>query len=339
MRIAFVSQIPLALDAGGLEVQLQSTADALRAAGIDVELLDPWKPRFDAEVLHCFGSDYQLAEIVSRAKAKGIPVVVSAVFAPRRGVAFYLGWRYVDRLMPVKTSFGARRTILRLADAVIALTSVEARYLHRIFGADAGKLHVISNAVDDRFFRATPDAFTHAYGVRDYVLCVASVEPLKNQFRLVEAVGGTGWNLVLIGEARSTEQAYADRLAARIATREDVLWVRGLPHDGELLPAAFAAARVHVLPSMVEAQGLSTLEAAAAGANIVVSGLPAVREAFGEFAWYCDPSSVASIRAAVQEALGTPRGSRYTKRPRWLCSWADVALRLRGVYERVLAEY
>jgi glycosyltransferase involved in cell wall biosynthesis len=337
VRVAFVSQLPLALDAGGLEIQLRSTAEALRVAGVDVELLDPWKSGFDADVLHCFGSDYQLGEIVARARARGIPVVVSAVFAPRRAPGFYLGWKHLDRLVPVKTSFGTRRAILQAAGAVVALTRTEARYLQRIFGTDPGKTHIIANGVDDRFFRATPDAFAGAHGVRDFVLCVASVEPLKNQVRLVRATAGLGVPLVLIGAARSQEQAYADQLAAEIAARTDVLWVRGLPHDDELLASAFAGARVHVLPSVVEAQGISTLEAAAAGANIVASGLPALREAFAGYAWFCDPSSVPSIRAAVRAAHESPRGCRYVEKPPWLLSWADVARRLQGIYEGVVA--
>jgi glycosyltransferase involved in cell wall biosynthesis len=337
MRVAFVSQFPLALDAGGLEVQLLSTADALRSTGVEVELFDPWKPHFDADLLHCFGSDYQLGEIVSRSRARHIPVVVSAVFAPHRSAALYVAWKQVDKLLPLKTSFGVRAEILHMANAVIALTGTEADYLNRFFGADSRKIRVIPNGVDERFLRATPEVFAGEYGVTDFVLCVASVEPLKNQVRLAQATAGTGLPLVLIGAPRSREMGYRDLLVKELNQRTDVVWIQGLPHDDPLLPSAYSCARIHVLPSLVEAQGISTLEAAAAGANVIVSDLPALREAFGASAWYCNPRSVVSIRKAIGEASRAFRGARYDGRPSWLCSWSDVARRLLQVYEDVLA--
>jgi glycosyltransferase involved in cell wall biosynthesis len=337
VRIAVVSQVPLALDAGGLEVQVMATVDALRAAGAQVELFDPWKRPFDADLLHCFGSDYQLGEIVARATARGIPVVVSSVFGPHRPAAFYAAWRRLDRLVPMKTSFGARATILAAADAVVALTPAEATHLRRFFGVDPVKVHVVPNGVAARFFESDGEAFAAAHGVRDFTLLVAAVEPLKNQVRLVEAVGGTGITLVLVGAPRAQEQAYAEALAGAMRDRPDVLWIKGLPHESPLLASAYAAARAHALPSLVEVQPLSALEAAAAGANLVLSNLAPLRQTFAEHAWFCDPRSPASIREAVLQAHRAERGARYRGRPDWLLSWSDVAARLVGVYEAVLS--
>jgi glycosyltransferase involved in cell wall biosynthesis len=337
VRIAVVSQVPLALDAGGLEVQVLATAEALRAAGVQVELFDPWKRAFDADLLHCFGSDYQLGEVVTRAQARGIPVVVSSVFAPHRPAAFYAAWRRLDRLVPMKTSYGVRTGILRAADAVVALTALEARQVSRFFGIDPRKIHVVPNGVEARFFESDGEAFAAAHGVRDFTLLVAAVEPLKNQVRLVEAVGGTGIPLVLVGAPRAQEHAYAEALAGAIRGRSDVLWIKGLPHDSPLLAPAYAAARVHALPSVVEVQPLSALEAAAAGANLVLSDLAPLRQTFAEHAWFCDPRSPASIREAVLQAHRAERGARYRGRPDWLLAWSDVAARLVGVYEAVLS--
>jgi glycosyltransferase involved in cell wall biosynthesis len=338
VKVAFLSQVPWALDAGGLEVQIKATAAALRQAGMEVEFFDPWKRTFDADLLHCFGSDYQLAETVTRASARGIPVVVSSVFAPHRPDVFYLAWRFADRGVPMTTSFGARAKILRAADAVVALTALEAEHVQRFFGADRARIHVIPNGVEQRFFGATGDAFAQAYQVRNFALLVASVARAKNQLRLVEASEGTAIPLVLVGAPASRDRPYADHLARTLERRPDVLWIRGLPHESPLLVSAFASARVHVLPSLVEVQPLAALEAAAAGANLVVSGLPAMRGAFGESAWYCDPRSAESIRKALVDAHRAPRGQRYTARPDWLVSWDDVARRLAAVYGLVLAQ-
>ncbi len=337
MKAVFVAQLPFSLAFGGAEVQVLRTADALRAIGVDVELLDPWKPSFEGDLLHCFTSEYQLAELVAHATGRGIPIVTSSIFLPKRGPAFYRVWRHVDGLMPLKTSFGMRRLVLRDSDAIIALTRREAGDLEAFFGARPERIHVLGNGTDDRFFTTSPDEFVSRHGRRDYVLCVGSLERRKNQGRLLQAVDGIDLPLVLIGPAYAKEPDYARDVQAAVARRGSAAWLGELPQDSTLLASAFAAAKVFVLPSLTEGQPLSALQAAAAGANLVVSDLPYLREAFGDYAWYCDPRSPASIRRALLDAYRAPRGARYTSRPAWLLSWRDVGLRLREIYESVLA--
>jgi glycosyltransferase involved in cell wall biosynthesis len=109
-----------------------------------------------------------------------------------------------------------------------------------------------------------------------------------------------------------------------------------LPHDSPLLASAYAAASVCVLPSLTEGQPLAALEAAAAGANLVVSDLPYLRETFGASAWYCNPRSPSSIRRAVFAAGAAPRGARAADRPAWLRRWSDVATEVEALYRAVL---
>jgi glycosyltransferase involved in cell wall biosynthesis len=336
MRVAFVAPLPFSIAFGGLEIQVLRTAEALRALGVQVDLLDPWKQAFDADLLHCFGSEYQLGEIVGRARDRGVPVVVSSVFLPRRADALYRVWRHVDRLVPVKTSFGVRREVLAAADAVIALTGAEAATLDRLFGTSREKIHVIPNGVDERFFAATADVFEQQHGLSGFALCVAAVEPRKNQRRLINALHGMGMPLVLIGPSTVPDGPYARAVADAVRAEPGWLWIDGLPNDSPLLPSAYAAASVCVLPSLTEGQPLAALEAAAAGANLVVSDLPYLRDTFGASAWYCDPRSPSSIRRAVFAAAGAPRGARYAERPAWLQPWRDVAVRVQDVYRIVL---
>lgn len=337
MRVAFVSQLPFSLTFGGLEIQVLETARALRGLGVEVELLDPWEREFTADLLHCFGSEYQLREVVARAKGRGIPVVVSAIFLPQAPAWAYLGWRWVDPVIPMQTTFGLRRKILQLADRIIVHSRVEAQDLVRFFGVRQDRIEVIPNGVR-RLEGGSPEIAHRAFGAERFVLCVASVERRKNQRCLVEALRGTGIPLVLIGPMRPDERAYGEAVE-RAAQRDGrVIWVGEVPAHSPLLASAYQAAHVHVLPSLSEGQGMASLEAAAAGANLVISDLPRLRELFGDYAWYCNPRSVASIRRAVHEAWEAPRGVRYASRPPWLLSWEEVARRLVGVYESVLRD-
>jgi glycosyltransferase involved in cell wall biosynthesis len=69
------------------------------------------------------------------------------------------------------------------------------------------------------------------------------------------------------------------------------------------------ASEVHALVSWCETAGIATLEAAAAGAKIVVADRGAEVEYFGDDADYCDPADPESIRAAVLRAFA--RRARY----------------------------
>ncbi len=336
MRVAFVSPVPFCLCVGGLEIQVLRTAEALRTMGVQVDLLDPWATRLNADLLHCFGSEYPLFETVTRARARGIPVVVSSIFSPQKPLSFFRLWRYVDALVPMKTSFRARKQLLLAANAVVALSQHEAAVLGSLFGLDYRKILVIPNGVEERFCTAGAAEFQRAYGLHDIVLCVGSVERNKNQHRLLDALLDAGLPTVLIGAARTSDGEYVEGVEARLRHGATALWVRGLPHDSPLLASAYAAAKVVVLPSLAEVQPLSVIEAAAARANVVVSNQPGLRETFGRYVWYCDPLSVRSIREAVLDAYRAPRGARYTSAPPWVRPWSATAEQLRQVYEAVV---
>ncbi|MCB0311341.1 MAG: tetratricopeptide repeat protein, partial [Bdellovibrionales bacterium] len=76
--------------------------------------------------------------------------------------------------------------------------------------------------------------------------------------------------------------------------------------SAEMLASAYAAARVHVLPSWYELPGLVTLEAAFHGCNVVVTDCGTTRDYLGHKAFYCNPWDEKSIKIAVQEAMESP---------------------------------
>ena len=78
---------------------------------------------------------------------------------------------------------------------------------------------------------------------------------------------------------------------------------------------------VHALVSWCETAGIATLEAAAAGAKIVVADRGAEVEYFGDDAEYADPADPDSIRAAVLRALARP--------PRYRADTLDERIRRR----------
>lgn len=83
------------------------------------------------------------------------------------------------------------------------------------------------------------------------------------------------WQLMLVGDGR-LRGLYA-ALAERLGIRDQVHFLGSLSY--ELLPEAYRAADLHILPSInrAEAFGLVTLEAMATGVPSIVTNLPGVR--------------------------------------------------------------
>jgi len=329
LRITLVPNVPRSLGFGGLEVQMDQVADALGQRGHFIERFDWWNPVLEANAVHVFGGFYHHAELVDRLVGAGHRVVVTANM-----VRIHPAWQY--RLVTAlgglgsRTTLGLRANMLRTAAALTVASAAERRDVVDLFSIPSNRVHVIPNGVEQRFFDATPHAAHAAIDSEPFVLCVASIEPNKNQLRLIAALGPTGLPLVLVGDPKpSSDHAYLDAVQQAVESFPNVQWLRGIDRRSDLLPALYAAARVHVLPSLAEAQGLATLEAAAAGCAVVVSDLPTLRSAFSSDVTMCAPTHERSIRSAVLDAWRNPHSARNAP---WLISWQDVAKQLEDVY-------
>ncbi|MEX2142601.1 MAG: glycosyltransferase family 4 protein [Pirellulales bacterium] len=175
------------------------------------------------------------------------------------------------------------------------------------YGADAGL-----------FLNADPEPFVKRFGLRDFVLQVGRVEPAKNQAMLCYAMKSLDLPLVLIGHP--AHRGYAE--ACRRLLPKYSLVIEHLPQ--EQLASAYAAARVHALPSWVETCGLVSMEAALADCSLVLSTAGYECEYYEGFGYYCDPADADSIREAVQSAW-----ERYERD-------AELRMRLRS---RILTEF
>ena len=111
--------------------------------------------------------------------------------------------------------------------------------------------------------------------------------------------------ILLAGPICRNDRDYAEKIAATAKRRGRVHALGSIPHRE--MPSVFAQATVHALPSWRETPGLVSLEAAAAGCQIVSTSIGSAQEYFGDGAWYCHPADNGTVRAAVLEALEAPR--------------------------------
>ena len=148
------------------------------------------------------------------------------------------------------------------------------------------------------------------YGLTDtpYVLWVGSLEPRKGVGVLVAAMArlarrGTATALVLAG--------YAGWQNSRLIPPGQRAQLGGSLHQLGPVPetdlqALYAGANVFAFPSFHEGFGLPVLEAMAAGAPVVASDIPAIREVAGDAAVLVPPGDVEQWVGALEDVLGSP---------------------------------
>lgn len=320
LHVAFLGGVPASLGGGGLELQMQRTAQALERRGVAVFAVaaEPAPRPFD--LLHAFGSEPDVWHALHHWRRNPAPLVVSPVVVAAPGAQERL-LRLSARLPLASLAPRMRSVVVRRADAVVALTDHEARVL-RALGAE--HLEVVPNAVDP----AGPDAPLSAGLPADYVLLLGAVSARKRQADTVRALGAAGLTAVIAGgfDGTPAERAQFETAVARA----------GAHWTGEVEPAVartllrHARALVHL--SRAEGQSLAVVEALAEGTPVIATPLPANAELAARY-----PAHVRLVDGPGEVAAAVTSLPREPGAPPSIPTWDDVAGALEGVYRAVLA--
>lgn len=336
MRVLFWTY-PAAFQApGGGETILLKTREYLQQTGLEIDLFDQWSTKLrDYSLVHCFHSVYP--EFWESVKDAGARLVVTPTHWPTTDRKLRV-WRWLKRrgrtLAGVRGPYKDINYYYTLADAILPSSQIEVDLLQQFCAVRREKMTVVRNGVDPRFVGARADAFVDRYGLRDFVLCVGRIMPRKNQLRIIRALKGSDAPVVFIGAPDPDAGDYFER--CRREAGRNVHFLGWIDHESPLLSAAFAAARVFLMPSAVDIAPLAVLEAAAAGCSIVVTPIGSAREYYGDGAYYVDPSSETDIREKTLAALARGRLSSHGNGP-CVPTWADVAHQVHDVYEQLLS--
>ncbi len=297
---------------GGDATQARRTAEELRALGIAAELRGGVAPDLAGyDLVHIFNTqeiDDAVRQAI-RARSWGLPVVLSPIYW--QPAPFVTGPDASATTIANDPLTRAKRALQRLtlgaARLLLPNSEAEAAQIAAAFPGLRAAVRVVPNAVDPRFAAGDGARFCARYDLaaRGFVLCAGRKEALKNQLGLIRACADLALPLVLAGQETAAAADYlAACHAAADASPAPVLFLPDLPADE--LADAYAAARVHVQASFYETVGLSSLEAALGGANVVVTANSGAREYLGDTAWYCDPTAPDSLFEALAAAWSTP---------------------------------
>ena len=358
MKVLFIVRGTLYTNTGGDTTQILQTARYLKELGVQVTIKSSKEEITYGEydLLHLFNIT-RPADILKHIERSQKPFVISPIFIDysefdrtvRKGyTGSILRCLQINGIEYVKTLarsvfngekiasrkyliYGQKRSIKKiLRQAKLLLTNSYSEYdrLEKQYHIKK-PFAVIPNAVGDLFLEASRNIPVKE---ETLVLCVARIEGLKNQLHLIQALNKTRYTLVLIGRAASNQATYY-RLC-REAAAANVRFVGHIPQED--LIDYYLRAKVHILPSWFETTGLSSLEAAVLGCNIVITEKGDTREYFQDHAWYCDPARPGSILQAVDQAAASPFNDSLQKKIISEYTWMQAARKTLAAYQEVI---
>ena len=167
-----------------------------------------------------------------------------------------------------------------------------ARDCEERLGLPRDRIFVTPLGVDESFFVEPTSG--------EYVLGVGTLEPRKNQLRLVQAMAGIDAELLLAGR-----RGWAcDEVLEAAEKAPNVSWLGHVPEAR--LRELVAGASVVAYPSLFEGFGLPVLEALAAGKPVLTSDRDPMREVAGDAALLVDPCDIGAIADGLLRLLGDP---------------------------------
>ncbi len=355
MKVLFQSRKTLFSVPGGDTTQILKTAEHLEKLGVKVDISTELEPNVkDYDIVHVFnltrGQETYLQ--VLNAKKQGKPVALSTIYVLyteyekkasgglRQLLANVLSPYQIEYLkvlaravknreihrgtakLLIKGYFKTLKEICNSVDVFLPNSESEMKRVAKDFGLKNYRHVVVPNAVDLKVFdydKVKVDQKVQEF--KDCILCVARIEGLKSQLNLVRAVKTLPYKLVLIGKPAPNHIKYYEKIKKEAGN--NVVFLGHVPH--EKLAPYYKVAKVHALVSWMETTGLSSLEAAAMKCNLVITKKGYTFDYFKDYAFYCEPDDVNSIREAIVRAYESPFNEELYELVRNNYTWEKAA--------------
>ncbi len=355
---------------GGDTVQLQKTKEKLEKIGVEVDFnLDFGADLSGYDIVH-LSNVTRIQETylqMKNAKLQNKPVVLSTIFWPmdefekmgqkgvRRIIGSFLSIDNEERLKAIaryikdpNSRNEATRSLWKIgysdmqkyvvtnADYYLPNSEMEMKEFSKYFNVPMDRYLVVPNAIDkdialEQMDRPVPVEFEQYEG---YVICVGRIETRKNQLALLKALNETELKVLLVGKPSANQPGYFKEIKELIDKNPNYKHIESI--DNKDLYSLYKVCRVSVLPSWLDTPGLVSLEAGVMGCNLAVSVKGSTREYFTDYAEYCEPDDLDSIRNAVVKAYNKEKNVRLRDRILKMYTWENAAQVTLKCYEQVL---
>lgn len=355
---------------GGDTIQISDLKDGLTRKGLRVDISTELRPPLGScDIVHLFNITriHETYIQFANARKQHKPVVCSTIYHPlreynRKGryglgrtvfkivrndrvVEYARGlfnvfrdWRQGPPVLR-QWAIGYRKQqkrVLAGANKIIFCSESEKHLVFSHFSQIVPRIdyNIIKIGMPPTFQEVGAHLFEERYGLRNFVLCVARIEDLKNQLNLLRAMRELGIPMVFIGSLNAAHRKYGKKVLEEIKGKDNCYFLGHL--DRKMLASAYAAAKVHVLPSWFETTGLCSLEAGVAGCNVVSTNRGYAKDYLKDYAWYCDPSDPLSIRSAVKAAYDSPVRPGLSAHIRHELDFQEMVERFVRVYHKLV---
>jgi len=201
------------------------------------------------------------------------------------------------------------RSSCQSATKIIAISNQTRIDLITYFGIEPGKIEVIYQSCDNRFYDKISDVIKASVRLKfnlpeKFILSVGTIEQRKNQLVILKAVAKEKLEIEVVILGKPTD--YVNELKHFMKEYGMHKQVRFLQNTTtEELQAIYQMAEVMVYPSFFEGFGLPVLEAQASGCPVITSNISSLPEAGGDGALYIDPENISDIGHTISAVLSS----------------------------------
>ncbi len=301
MKIKYLLSQPHCFGFGGFDIQMIATSEAISKCQVDISKLDVWSRDNKFDILHCWGLSFSHYENYLWAKKTGKKLVATILMQDND--TLYAKFKFKVSSLLYKQRLLTE--MLRLPDKVIVVNEDQAKICNLNFKIPKDKIHIVPHVVGDIFFKE--DDTININSNNQYVLTVGNVCSRKNQVALAKACIGENLKLIIIGKVLDGEQMYGDELRKLVDKNNHLLtWIYELKENSKELVEYYKQCSIFALPSYIEQQPISLLEAAAFKKPLLIADRNYAKQKFYRNSCIVDPSLITSIRSGLQRTLNNP---------------------------------
>jgi len=143
---------------------------------------------------------------------------------------------------------------------------------------------------------------------------------------------------MLVGDVLTGGEDYGRSVAEAMKSHNESRWIKGLQPGSAQLADAYLHSSVFVLPSHLEQQPISALEAAACRKPLVLANRPYAKQDFYENAVLTDPDSVDAISGAIRKVLDRPDAYRPPIAILEQCRRHNVGAAYQAIYKSLIRD-
>jgi glycosyltransferase involved in cell wall biosynthesis len=368
MKIAFCIRSDYERRHGGDVVQMLETKEKIleNAENIKITIItNPADINSSYDICHIFNySTVKETELFFlQAKRKGCKIVSSPIFWDYRVTAYsifcslgiiYLSsfflqleiriLNFINYFYPLffhNSSRFSKKVLFFLenSDYVLPNSEEEMDLLMRFVNQDKAnyRYKVILNAsIDFEEIKYLDEVeFTSKFNLpKDYILQVGRIEPIKNQISLVKSLFSFP-EIPIVFLGRSIHRKYFEKLKKMSDKRGNVYFVDEVNHSE--VSSFYRYAKLHVLPSLRESPGLSSLEALTNGCKVLVSKFPysPYETYFKGKAMAFDPLDPISIKSSILSCYFGKNKKEIVFDLSDKFTWRQVGIEMINIYEKI----